>query len=66
MLIHALIDFCDSAYMRYGGNCGCGTCNRSGGQCSGSCYNCLYEIHYPVSTSKKKTYDCQLGFFDTI
>lgn len=59
MLIHALIDFCDSAYMRYGGNCGCGTCNRSGGQCSGSCYDCLYEIHYPVSTSKKKTYDCQ-------
>lgn len=59
MLINALVDFCNSAYLRYGNNCGCSQCNHPTGHCSGSCYNCLYEIHYPSTTPQKKTYDCQ-------
>lgn len=61
MLINDLISFCDNEYLRYEGKCGCGDCNRPGGKCSGGCYNCLYEIHYPnySDPNQKRTYDCQ-------
>lgn len=62
MLIDHLVSFCDTMYSSLGSNCGCegGHCNHPSGECSGSCYNCLYHIHYPDRAPEpaKKEYDC--------
>ena len=63
MLIDEIVDFCDKKYSTYGAKCGCGTCNHPSHKCSGSCYNCLYEIHYPEkervkNNTQKIIYDC--------
>lgn len=62
MLLDYLIDFCDKEYSAFGTNCGCnmGGCNHPSGKCSGSCYNCLYQIHFPSRFDGiiKKQYDC--------
>lgn len=60
MLLQDIVDFCDKKYTSYGNKCGCGECNHPSGICSGSCYNCLYEIHFPdrAGTVAKKLYDC--------
>lgn len=61
MLIDDIVDFCDKKYSTYGSKCGCGHCNHPSNNCSGSCYNCLYQIHFPgrfCSTPIKKLYDC--------
>lgn len=60
MLIDYVVDFSDKEYKADNGKCGCGKCNHPAGKCSGSCYNCLYQIHYPSNdgTPKKLLYDC--------
>ena len=61
MLIDDIVDFCDKKYSTYGNRCGCGHCNHPSNKCSGSCYNCLYQIHFPGrfgSALIKKLYDC--------
>lgn len=62
MLIDTVINFCDETYCAYGERCGCaeGNCNHPSGKCSGSCYNCLYQIHFPdrALPYAKKEYDC--------
>ena len=59
MLINDIIDFCDKKYITFGDKCGCGHCNHPSGSCSGSCYDCLYQIHYPNSSAVQKLeYDC--------
>lgn len=61
MLIDDIVDFCDKKYSTYGNRCGCGHCNHPSNNCSGSCYNCLYQIHFPGrfgSAPIKKLYDC--------
>lgn len=61
MLINDITDFCDKKYRTYGNKCGCGQCNHPSKKCSGCCYNCLYQIHFPGrfdSEPIKKLYDC--------
>ena len=61
MLIDELLKFCDTQYDNYGTLCGCDICNHPSGKCSGECWNCLYQIHFPGRfdvQSVKKTYDC--------
>ena len=62
LLLDSIVQSCDAKYSSFGNNCGCsdGICNRPSGQCSGSCYNCLYHIHYPyiAPANSKITYDC--------
>ncbi len=61
MLIDEIIDYCDKEYQAYRYNCGCGQCNHPSKKCSGSCYECLYQIHFPNrfnSEPIKKLYDC--------
>lgn len=60
MLLDYLVRYCDMRYSTYGRKCGCGTCNHPAGSCSGNCYNCLYEIHFPARASAphKTLYDC--------
>lgn len=62
MLLDNTIQFCDKMYSSFGNKCGCaaGICNHPSGHCSGSCYNCLYQIHYPgrAAHDAKKDYDC--------
>lgn len=61
MLNDELIAICDKNYKNYADNCGCAQCNHPSNECSGSCYNCLYEIHYPLKFDdpKKSLYNCQ-------
>ncbi len=61
MLIDDLIRFCDQKYKGYGRECSCDPCNHPSEKCSGSCYDCLYQIHYPgrFTGGKKSQYDCQ-------
>lgn len=62
MLLDDIVDYCDKKYATYGDRCGCGTCNHPSGKCTGCCYDCLYEIHFPdraKSQIPKKVYDCQ-------
>lgn len=61
MLIDELVDFCDKKYKTYGNKCGCEKCNHPAGECSGDCYNCLYQIHFPgrfPGKVIKTVYDC--------
>ena len=58
MLFDALIDYCDKKYQTYGEKCGNVNCSHPSGNCTGSCYNCLYEIHYPKDKTQKMLYDC--------
>ena len=59
MLINELVAFCDEQYRGYSGRCGNGHCSHPTGYCSGNCYNCLYEIHYPGrNPDGKREYDC--------
>ena len=62
MLIDSVVQFCDEMYSSFGDKCGCenGQCNHPSGECSGSCYNCLYHIHFPdrAPENAKKEYDC--------
>lgn len=59
MLIDDIVVFCDKKYTTYGDKCGCGTCNHPSGKCTGGCYNCLYQIHFPKNeTIQKLEYDC--------
>lgn len=62
MLIDEIIKFCDNQYSLFGKLCGqkIGRCTHPSGKCSGSCYNCLYEIHFPANKgdNPKKLYDC--------
>ena len=61
MIIDRVVNYCDEMYTKYKRTCGCGKCNHPSGECSGNCYNCLYEIHYPSRAKEpaKKLYDCQ-------
>lgn len=63
MLIDYIIDFSDKKFSEFGSSCGCesGECNHPSGECSGSCYNCLYQVHFPnrFEGQIKKLYDCQ-------
>ena len=62
MLINEVVEFCDEQYSSFGNMCGQkdGICTHPSGHCSGSCYDCLYEIHYPgrATDDSKKLYDC--------
>lgn len=62
MLLDYLVDFCDKQYS-VSKPCRCGNkCNKHpSGVCSGSCYDCLYQIHFPrrfYGEKIKKEYDC--------
>lgn len=60
MLIDEIVRYADAEYSALGNRCGNGGCNHPSGQCSGSCYNCLYHIHYPGNApqNSKTLYDC--------
>ena len=61
MLLDRIVNYCDEKYTAYGDKCGCqeGACNHPSGECSGSCYNCLRQIHYPSIFHGKLLYDCE-------
>lgn len=61
MLIDDIVDYCNKKYTTFGDKCGNGVCSHPTGKCSGSCYNCLYEIHYfdGDKCKHKSLYDCQ-------
>lgn len=59
MLFSDIVDYCDRKYQTFGAKCGCDSCSHPSGTCSGSCYDCLYQIHYPKKdTIQKLEYDC--------
>jgi len=62
MLIDYIVNFSDRKFSEFGSNCGCpsGICNHPSGACSGSCYNCLYQVHFPsrFEGKAKRLYDC--------
>lgn len=60
MLIDDIIEYCNKKHMSYDGKCGNGSCTHPSGKCSGSCYNCLYQIHYfsGDDSNNKSLYDC--------
>lgn len=62
MLIDHIVDYSDKLYSSFGAKCGCESeiCNHPSGECSGSCYNCLYQVHFPsrFDGKTKKLYDC--------
>lgn len=59
MLINDIVEFCNKKYITYGDKCGNDNCSHPSGKCSGSCYDCLYEIHYfNGDKCKKSLYDC--------
>ena len=59
MLIDELVAFCDKKYTELGNSCGNGGCSHPRGSCSGGCYNCLFEVHYPsIHPNGKREYDC--------
>lgn len=63
MLIDTIVDFCDKKYVSLFGKCGNGDCTHPSGGCSGSCYNCLHQIHQPSADEKQRQqqklmYDC--------
>lgn len=65
MLLDEIVNYSDAQYRLYGENCGNRKCTRPAGHCSGSCYNCLYYIHYPdrAPVGSKKLYDCPKMLF---
>lgn len=69
MLLDHIVNFCDNKYKSFEKKCGCssGACNHPSGKCSGSCYNCLFQIHFPNNKEEneifKKQYDCQKMLF---
>lgn len=65
MLIDEIVRYADTEYSAFGNHCGNGVCNHPSGQCSGSCYNCLYHIHYPGNApqNSKTLYDCPKMLF---
>lgn len=59
MLVNELVAFSDRTYSAYGNDCGNRICTHPSGKCSGNCYDCLYEIHYPsMRACQKSDYDC--------
>ena len=58
MLFDMLTEYCDKRYQVFGNKCGNTNCTHPSGDCSGSCYDCLYEIHFPGSGKQKLLYDC--------
>lgn len=64
MLIDTIVDFCDKKYTTLAEKCGNDKCTHPSGKCSGSCYNCLHQIHenfYDAKLRKKDeklVYDC--------
>ena len=60
MLIDDIVDFCNKKYITFGDKCGNSECTHPTGECSGSCYDCLYEIHYfdGDKCKHKSLYDC--------
>lgn len=61
MLIDRIVKYSDKQFSIYGDTCGNIFCNHPSGKCSGSCYNCLYQIHFPgrfYGQSPKEKYDC--------
>lgn len=61
MLIDRIIKYSNKQFLIYGDKCGNTFCNHPSGKCSGSCYNCLYQIHFPGrfdGQSPKEKYDC--------
>ena len=58
MLIHEIVDYCNTEYRDADTNHLCRDCNHPS-ECSGSCKNCLEQVHYPSKyPTGKKDYDC--------
>lgn len=58
MLIDEIVDFCDDHYKSQNAEYVCHNCNHQD-KCSGSCKQCLKEIHFPDKYPiGKKDYDC--------
>lgn len=58
MLIDRIMNYCDNEYQTTHADFRCLDCKRQEG-CSGSCKNCLEEVHYPSRhPNGKKVYDC--------
>lgn len=61
MLIDDITDFCNQEYQTFGNKCGCRQCNHPSKKCSGSCCECLHQIHFPGEFDSgpiKRLYDC--------
>lgn len=58
MLLDHLVDFCDKEYRKANGEHFCGDCLHPK-KCTGSCDECLNEVHFPGKHPGGKTeYDC--------
>lgn len=59
MLIHEIVDYCNAEYRNTDTTHLCHDCNHPS-ECSGSCKNCLEQVHYPSKyPNGKKDYDCE-------
>ena len=64
MLLDTIVDFCDKKFTTLADKCGNCFCTHPTGKCSGSCYDCLHQVHenfYDVTKRKKDEklmYDC--------
>ncbi len=59
MLIHEIVEYCNNEYLNADTTHLCRNCKHPT-KCSGSCKNCLEQIHYPSRYPQgKKDYDCE-------
>ena len=59
MLIHEIVDYCNTEYRNADTAHVCRDCNHPS-KCSGSCKKCLEQVHYPSTYPHgKKDYDCE-------
>ena len=59
MLIHEIVDYCNTEYHNADITHLCRDCNHPS-ECSGSCKNCLEQVHYPSKyPNGKKDYNCE-------
>ena len=59
MLIHEIVDYCNTEYCRSDTKHVCYNCNHPS-ECSGGCKECLKQIHFPNGyPGGKRDYDCK-------
>lgn len=58
MLFDEIKKFSLNMFSCYGDNCGLKRCNHPSGECSGSCKNCLDQVHWGPTLNERVDYDC--------
>lgn len=58
MILEEVIGYCEDRLYEYGENCSNDQCTHPSGHCSGTCEDCLYEVHFSTEINKRRDYCC--------